>query len=316
MDDHYDDIDPEDAANMNGRHDSIENADQNAVFSKLFALDQQPDPSPRFVAQLGKSLMPSAGKMTLLSTTTSSIDAVSEPQPLTEAIGGGKRRRPIISFGSAAVLMVIVVLVGYAVTLWAVENSNDPPAYMAFGSTYEASDTAVAEGIAGCVAAPRSVENITGIVNAAVYQFSNSVTPEAGLDVVDATHLFDPPAGTPVSGGVVSELHRVFEVYVSCLNSRDYLRAYGVFTDDGVARQFFSNGRINIYGIALISSAPQEGFENREPQAFDRVEQLPDGRMIAYYLNEYSGNDDYFHWAIFRKVDGTWFIDEIQEGQG
>jgi hypothetical protein len=316
MDNHHDNIDPEDNASMNGRHESAENAAQNEVFSKLFAMDQQPDPSPRFVAQLGRSLMPSAGKMTLLSATTSVTEPIPESRPIAEAAGGGKRRRPIISFGSAAVLMVIVVLVGYAVTLWAVDNSNNPPAYMAFGSTFEASETAAAEGIAGCVAPPRSVQDITGIVNTAVYQFNNSVTAEAGLDSVDATHLFDPPPGTPVSGNVVSELHRVFEVYVNCLNSRDYLRAYGVFTDDGVARQFFSNGRINIYGIALISSAPQEGFGDREPQAFDRVEQLPDGRMIAYYPNEYSGNDDYFHWAIFKNVDGTWFIDEIQEGQG
>ena len=321
MDERHNNIDPRNRSGMNGRHDPMKTADEQAVFARLFALDQQPDPAPEFVARLGQSLMPSTGRMTLLSATTSTGESIQLPQLQTEASGGGKRRRPLISFGSAAVLMVVVVLVGYLVTLWAVNNSNDDPANMAFASTFEATGTAEA-GFGDCVVAPRTIDNITAIVSTASNPSTQPDTAPLDMETYDITQLFAPPAGTPVSGDVVAELQRVFNIYVGCVNSRDYLRAYALFTDDGVARafvQFNPDGsiRVNVHGLAILGLEPQEGYRERTPEEFTRVERLPDGRMIAYYLRPgYGPEMKESNFVIFTSLGGVWYIDQLMDGQG
>ncbi|CAN5435062.1 hypothetical protein BH09CHL1_BH09CHL1_19890 [soil metagenome] len=309
MDDHYNNIVPEDAANMNGHHDQMENADQNGVFSRLFALDQQPDPSPRFVAQLGRSLMPSAGKMTLLSATTSVHGATSESQPLTEASGGGKRRRPIISFGSAAVLMVIVVLVGYAVTLWAVESSNDPPAYMAFGSTFEASSTATSEG---CSIQPLELTYVTRLISHSVNGIPENTVIESPNGTPDMKTGTAPAPGTPASEDVVQRISAVYDQYTVCLNNRDYLRAYALFTDSGIARMLAPNGAVNTYGLSQLGASPLPGYSGRQFDEFERVEELPDGRVVGYPFGEEIPEN----YVIFKQVDGHWKIDDLFESHG
>jgi hypothetical protein len=218
--------------------------------------------------------------------------------------------------------MVLVVLVGYVVTLWAVDNSNDDPASLALASTFEATGTAESIGFGDCVVAPRTVDNIAQIVTIASNPNSQPDTAPPGVDTYDSIQLFDPPDGTPVTGAVVAELQRVFNIYVSCLNSRDYLRAYGVFTDDGVARAFVGHlpdGSldVNVHGLAILASQPQEGYKDRQPEQFTRVEQLPDGRMIAYYLRPgYGPETTESNFVIFTSVDGVWYIDQLMDGQG
>lgn len=314
MDDQHNNINAEDPVNMNGRDDSATNVEETQVLSKLFALDQQPDPSLRFVAQLGQSLMPSAGKMTLLSTTTSFEDPTLDPQPVTGAIGGGKRRRPIMSFGSAAVLMVIVVLVGYAVTLWAVDNSNNPPAYMAFDSTFEASSTAVADA---CYVEPRDLASIVVMLNWALYGVPDNTefeTPPATADVRTIGALTD---GEPASEQTVERISAVFEQYVACWSIGDELRMYALFSDDGVVKTLAPNGVANFYRIAVLSRPPHPDIVSFQAWKPDRVEMLADGRAVLYIVDAFGeapGTPESF--VIFSEIDGHWFIEETHLAQG
>ena len=308
MDERYDNIKPRDPADMNGYHESQKNADELDVFSRLFALDQQPGPLPQFVARLGQSLMPSAEGMTLLSATTSIEESIQLPQPQTEASGGGKRRRPLISFGSAAVLMVVVVLVGYLVTLWAVNDSNDDPAHMALASTFEATGTATADG---CFVEPLQLAQVTQLLTYAVYgipQNAEFITPTATANTSTGT----PPAEAPAaSGETSSRVWEVFEQYWACRVTNDYLRMYALFTDDGIARTIAPDGVVNFFRVAALGRTPNPDMPDGGGFNLDRVEQLPDGRVILY-LKDSAGQTGQIPetYVIFKEVDGHWKIDD------
>lgn len=317
MDDRHDNIDPEDLIHMNGHRDSPMNAEEQAVFAKLFALDQQPGPSPQFIAGLGKSLMPSAGRNTLLSATTSTEETLVAPQPQAGASGGGKRRRPFISYGSAAVLMVIVILVGYAVTLWAVDSSNDPPAYMGFASTFEATGTVAAEG---CYIEPRTIDYITMIIEYAITGSPEGLhgmpqydigEPWPPAEAPDTTSILGtkPSGGTPVDEETASRVSEVFSQFVACYNNNEQLPMYALFTDDGLARRFVPNGVLEFRFITALSAPPQAQTSGLRPDMLQRIEMLPDGRVVAFL-------DDFGTAIIFKEVDGRWLIDDTNMGRG
>lgn len=312
MDDRHDNITSRDRSRANGRYESQKNGEEQAVFARLFALDQQPDPSPEFVARLGNSLMPSAGRMTLLSATTLIEETGSAPDLQVVASGGGKRRRPFISFGSAAVLMVIVVLIGYVVTLWAVNDSGDHPASMALASTFEATNTAASEN---CFVEPLDIVQVNQLLTFAVYgipQDAEFQTPTATADTSTGTPPAEAPAASEETGNRVWE---VFEQYWACRMINDSLRMYALFTDDGIARTLAPDGIVNFYRVAALGRAPTPGSASAQYFEMDRVEQLPDGRVVLYLRDPAGRSETALEtypeaYVIFREIDGHWKIDD------
>jgi hypothetical protein len=299
---------------MNGHHDGSETTEEQAVFAKLFAFDQQPDPSPQFVARLSESLMPSTGRMTLLSATTSVEEPLRNLQPRTEAARGGKRRRPLISFGSAAVLMVLVVLVGYVVTLWAVDNSNDDPASLAQAATLEATGTAAADG---CYVEPRDMNEIVVLLNAALYGVTGNGVPISPEATTDTTVGVAPAVGQPANAETTERVWTVFQQYMACWGIGDNLRMFALFTDDGVVRTLAPNGMANFYRVAALARAPHPGLVSFQNWNLDRVEMLTDGRAVLYVKDAAGGvsglPDNY---VILREIDGHWLIEETHLAQG
>jgi len=309
MDERHNNIDPGNRSGMNGRDEPMTNAEERAVFAHLYALDQQPDPSPQFVARLGKSLMSPAERMTLSSATTSTEEPMQLPQPQTETSGGGKRRRPLISFGSAAVLLVLVVLVGYIVTLWAVNDSGGGPANMALAPTFESSSTAVSTG---CLVEPLELSYVTRLVGYAVNGLPEDGVFEMPDSTPDTSTGVAPVPGEPASLETVERITAVYDQYIDCRNDRDYLRMYALFTDDGIARSLAPNGEVNTWGLAQLSAPPEPGYVSIRRVIFERVETLSDGRVVAYP----PGEEVPENYAIFKYVDGHWLIDDVFETHG
>jgi hypothetical protein len=213
--------------------------------------------------------------------------------------------------------MVIVVLVGYVVTLWAVDTSNDDPASLALASTFEATGTAEADG---CYIEPRTIGYITMVVEYAMtgepeglhgmpqYDLGEPWPPS---EIPDSTSILGdtPEAGAPADDETTSRVTEVFSQYVACFNNHDLLRMYALFTNDGLARRFIPNDVLELGLIAGLSEPPQPGYSQWDFKEFERVEMLPDGRAAGYI----AGGSNV---VIFKRVDGQWLIDDMNMDRG
>ncbi len=296
-----------------------ENPGDADLFSVLHALDQQPDPAPEFVANLGKTLSSRRRENMASNATTSSAQAAA---PISMPQHGGTdrhRRRPFITFGSAAVLICFVLLAGLTIAIWGGAGSDDDVPVGGLATTAEATSESTAEAtVDGCTVDPKEIGYVATLLQYVVYGIGEA-TPGDGVNlppaVVPKTDTsWQPPAkGTAADEESVSRVYEVYQQYVACANGRDTLRMLALFTDDGIARFYAPNGTVNFYLFALISQPAQPGALNRPLEEFERVEELPDGRLVGYlpldpgYVEGTEGSQSF---VIFKNVDGHWLIDD------
>ena len=138
------------------------------------------------------------------------------------------------------------------------------------------------------------------------------VTPSATADATLSGPTL--PAGPPTSAEVAADVNRVYLMFTACRSDGDYLRAYALYTDDGVVRTLAPNGVPDILAISHLSQTPasSNGMVIRIHSYFTRVEDLPDGRVVGYQPDSLNPEG----YVIFRQVDGRWLIDEVFESHG
>lgn len=298
-----------------------ENPGDADLFSVLHALDQQPDPAPEFVAKLENTLSSGRRGNMVSNATTSSAQAAA---PISMPQHGGTdrhRRRPFISFGSAAVLICFVLLAGLTIAIWGGAGSDDDVPVGGLATTAEATLESTAEAtVDGCTVEPKAVGYVAYLLQYVVYGVDGEINSEAVPDLVPPrvapntdTSWQTPEAGSPAGEEAVQRIDEVYRQYIACANGRDTLRMLALFTDDGIARFYAPNGTVNFYLFALISQPAQPGALNRPLEEFERVEELPDGRLVGYlpldpgYVEGTEGSQSF---VIFKNVDGHWLIDD------
>jgi hypothetical protein len=289
------------------------------LFAVLHALDQQPEPNHEFVAKLGHALGSGSRKDMMLSTTTEDLQA-SAPIAMPHAGGSGSRRRiPLISFGSAAVLICFVVLAGLTIAIWGGAGSDDDVPVGGLATTAEATAESTSEAMVdGCTVEPKTLGYVSYLLQYVVYGIDEA-NPGDGVNlppavVPETDTSWQPPAeGTPADSESVSRVEEVYRQYIACGNGRDQLRLLALMTDDGIARYYAPNGTLNLFHFALIAQPAQPGALNRPLDEFVRVEELPDGRLVGYLPLDpgyVEGSEGSQSWVIFKNVDGHWLIDD------
>lgn len=297
------------------------------IFSVLHALDQQPDPNHEFVAKLGQSLGSGSRKDMMLNATTRDLQA-SAPIAMPHVGGSGSRRRfPLISFGSAAVLICFVLLAGLTIAIWGGADSDNDVPVGGLATTAEVTSESTSQAMVdGCTIEPKAISYVAYLLQYVVYGVDGEINSEAVPDLVPPrvvpntdTSWQTPEAGSPADEEAVQRIDEVYRQYISCFNGRDQLRMLALFTDDGIARYYAPNGTVNFSHFALISQPAQPGALNRPYEEFERIEELPDGRLVGYLPLDQGyveGSEGSQSWMIFKNVDGHWLIDDSYFAHG
>jgi len=295
------------------------------LFAVLHALDQQPEPNHEFIAKLGQSLGSGSRGNMMWNATTGNL-RVSGPVATPQVDGLGSHRRfPFISFGSAAVLICFVLLAGLTIAIWGGAGSDNNTPVGGLATTAEATAASTSEAMVdGCTVEPKTVGYVAYLLQYVVYGIDEA-SPGDGVNlppavVPETDTSWQPPAeGTAADSESVSRVEEVYRQYIACGNGRDQLRLLALMTDDGIARYYAPNGTLNLFHFALISQPAQPGALNRPVEDFERVEELPDGRLIGYLplaQGYVEGSDGSQSWVIFKNVNGHWLVDDSYFARG
>lgn len=283
------------------------------VLRSLEALDRQPAPDPRFEMQLGDELMPARNDAIFATQGTSSAEAQlpRKAVALRPALHSPRSwmRSPVLS---VAVMLTVIAIVGLAVVIGGRDKGGDHAGMVTVASPAASVTTA---DLVACTVEPRQLTDVTQLVRWVVEGIPKDaefITPTATANAVPSGPAL--PTGAPASAEMTAEVNRVFLMYTACKSDGDYLRAYALFTDDGIARMLAPAGVPDILAISHLSQTPasSKGMVVRIHSYFTRVEVLPDGRVVGYQP-ESSNPEGY---VIFKQIDGRWLIDEVFESHG
>ncbi len=169
----------------------------------------------------------------------------------------------------------------------------------------------VAPHPAECIVSPRPLAEVVAVLSAA---------PEATTHApeIDATPFVIPP-GKPADAETAADVETALRQVFACTNAGDFLRIFALFSDDFL-RDFFAGVPIDDGVIALLGAPaqPLPADQQRIIRGFGEVRLLADGRAgVTIILDE---PDDPRHeepdYAILKRVDGHWLVDEIHEDGG
>lgn len=121
------------------------------------------------------------------------------------------------------------------------------------------------------------------------------------------------PAGEPADAATVAAVTATVRELVACWNAGELLRAYGLYTDDGLAALFARQGsfsRAAYDGLATPQPAP--AAERAAILAIEDVRRLPDGTVGATVTIRYAvvpmPKRFFFTFAY---EDGRWLIADV-----
>jgi hypothetical protein len=163
-----------------------------------------------------------------------------------------------------------------------------------------------------CTVAPRALDEITRLVTYATEGVPEDAIFNTPTVTANPNLSASPPAGEPYDGPAVADIQAVYHALVACLNNQDFLRAYALFTDDGVARKLAPNGIVDVWAVAQLSVSPVPGAQQRTPGPFKRIERLDDDRLVAFL----AGAENPENYLVFKRNGTTWLIDEWFETHG
>jgi len=157
-----------------------------------------------------------------------------------------------------------------------------------------------------CISEPTPIEEIAAILE----------TP--GADSTNAAATFVPPAGTPAdaqtSADVVATLRQVF----ACANAGNPLRVASLYSDDFLRDFFGGVPREDLLAFLVTPPHPLPEDQKRIIVRFGEVQLLPDGRAgVAIVLDEPEDQRaEEPDFAVLKRVEGRWLVDEIHEDGG
>ena len=160
---------------------------------------------------------------------------------------------------------------------------------------------------AECTIAPRSVEDL-GVLLA---------TPATGTNAAATPTPVTIPLGQAADEATVAEITRTTRETFACFSAGDFLRVFGLITDDAL-RQLQADELVTAEMLPFLEAPPVTvPAEYRAGYlAITDVSLLPDGRVGAFVvevdptLPPEGAETDYL---IFERVGERWLIDEIVE---
>jgi hypothetical protein len=119
-----------------------------------------------------------------------------------------------------------------------------------------------------------------------------------------------------VDQAIVGEIQPVYDMYFACASAGSVRQKLYLMTPSGIARRLINpNGRPVWLGIAQLGVPPTPVPGNLYIPEITATQELQDGRIAVRYQYRYEdGNMSGPSTMIFRNIDGTWYIDEIQCG--
>jgi hypothetical protein len=200
---------------------------------------------------------------------------------------------PRISIGTLGVA-VLTLLLSLVAAASSVAQSGTPAAYP------------VAPDPSECVIEPASSEEIAAVL----------ATPSAGP--TDAAATIVPPAGTPADGQTSAEVVATLRQVFACANAGDPLRVASLYSDDFI-RDFFGGApRGDLLDFLATPPQPLPEDQKRIIVRFGEVQLQPDGRAgVVIVLDEPDDpRTEEPDFAILKRKDGRWLVDEIHEDGG
>ncbi len=129
------------------------------------------------------------------------------------------------------------------------------------------------------------------------------------------TAVFFPDDAT-VEQAIVGEIRPVYDMYFACASAGSVRQQLYLMTPSGVARRLINpNGRPVWLGIAQLGVPPTPVPGDLYIPEITATQELQDGRIAVRYQYRYeNGSMSGPSTMIFRDIDGTWYIDEVQCG--
>lgn len=126
------------------------------------------------------------------------------------------------------------------------------------------------------------------------------------------------PDDAVVDQATVTELRSVFDMYFACASAGSVRQQFYLMTPSGIVRRLINPGGQPLWlGIAQLGVPPTPvpaPFHTYIPE-ITATQELEDGRIAVRYQYRYeSGSMSEPSTMIFRNIDGTWYIDEVQCG--
>lgn len=172
-----------------------------------------------------------------------------------------------------------------------------------------------------CQVEPRSIESLQGIAGTPVLGTPGAGTPageealeeEAVLPASPAAELLT--EGEPADEATVAGIEATVTEVLACFNAGDFLRAFALYSDELISRDF---GTIPEEDIAFLEASPVAVAEEQQLTlvSIENVRVLEDGRAVAIVTVDepdgaVEGPESVL--LVFTQQDDRWVIDEFIE---
>lgn len=296
--------------------------------------DLEPEPNAAFVQRLEEDLMlhardlhPSYDPLTRVAKPMSErwTDWARPASPPTRSVSTW-RPRPLLWLASAALLALIAT--SALIVYFAAQGSgNDEPTLLSAlqSDTPEPGVSgAVTPLVTACDVEPRTLEEVISLLQWEPANQPPYVPPSVVLAAPPNTPIVLPDGTVPTEVEIASVSATYGELW-GCIFERDKLRQLALRSDDGVIRNYYTDGIPHIGNIAYLGSTDvEQEWEGRAdigeatPHSLYGLRKLSDGRIAAFvapteptiFVDGTPSSNSGFGYIVFVDFDGRWLIDE------
>lgn len=286
-------------------------ADHADLVQRLHMDANAPAPATAFVRRLEASLMRSEAASRTLPTVALAPRTTRWRSRFGLPVRGvGRGASPHVGGQLAtAAALVLLIMGGVLVYRVAVSGGGDDAATAV---PFAAFSTPMGEelGPEDCAVEPRNKEQFGALLRDVRAEIT-----EPNLNATPITRLPLREDGLPADEMVVAGVTRTAREMVACLNTRDLLRLYALWTDDGLRRTILGHGQSEQMVDGILRSLSRGPLTPVAPQERERflgvgdVLELPNGQVRA---NVAVGAPDGTIWTMtmyFVERDGRYLID-------